>query len=218
MSQRLPAPDHDRILATKPRNSEVTLLPRRTRLTRLHFLGGAHPSDWHAFRTWGPTTSRFDHHPEPVGDHPAYGILYAGIGNAAFTTVLAECFASGSDSVGPIDRGRNRPMLTIFSLEDELRLLRLEGGWVTRAGGNQAICSGERDRARMWAREIHSCFADIDGVTYTSSVWGPGTCVALWERAARALPATPDAIRPLGDPSLATALAAAAIGLGVALV
>lgn len=217
MSEVLPRPDHQRILDATPRRTEVAILAAGTRITRLHRLGGPHQLRWGEFRTWGPTTSRFDHHPDPAGNHLGRGILYAATGKEAFTTVLAETFSAGQQVVGPIDRSDRRPAITVFELVAELRLLRLEGGWVTRAGGNQAICSGVRETSRLWAREIYGCYPDLDGVSYVSSVWGQGVCVALWERAGRALPARPIASRTLDDPAMFNALAAAAFDLGVAL-
>lgn len=217
MSEVLPRPDHQRILAATPRRGEIAVLAPGTRITRLHRIAGARTLRWDEFRTWGPTTSRFDHHPEPAGNHPGHGILYAAIGTGAFTTVIAETFSAGQQAVGPIDRSDRRPTITVFELAAGLRLLRLEGGWVTRAGGNQAICSGVRATSRLWAREIYACYPDLDGVSYVSSVWGGGACVALFERAGRALPPSPIASRTLDDPAMFDALGAAAFDLGVAL-
>lgn len=210
MSERLPPPDPVRIAATPPRRNELLTLRTGTRLVRLHYQGGAHPSGWNEFRTWGPTLARFDHHPSPEGDHPDFGILYASRGQDAFNTVLAEFFSRGGDTVGPIERSRNQPTLSVFTLDGPVRVLRLESSWVARAGGNQAICSGGRAQARAWARQIHATFPRVDGLLYRSSIWGPGACLALWERAERAVPTRPDATRLLDDPTMDVPLAAAA--------
>jgi hypothetical protein len=39
-----------------------------TRVWRVYFRGGPHPTRWNQMRTFGPTTARFDHHlPDPRG-------------------------------------------------------------------------------------------------------------------------------------------------------
>jgi hypothetical protein len=210
VSERLSPPDPVRIAATQPQRHELLTLRTGTRLVRLHYLGGAHPSGWNEFRTWGPTLARFDHHPGPEGDHPNFGILYASRGHEALNTVLAECFSHGGETVGPIERSRDQPTLSAFTIVGPVRVLRLESSWTTRSGGNQAICSGARAQARAWAREIHVAFPRIDGLLYPSSIWGPGACLALWERAARAMPSRPDVTRVLDDPIMGVPLAAAA--------
>ena len=87
-------------------------------------------------------------------------------------------------------------------------------GWMNRAGGNQAIRTGPRGVARDWARAIHRHHKDVVGLVYGSSVWGPGRCVALWERASSPFPAAPTATRQLNDPGLRDAVRAAADELG----
>lgn len=68
----LPAPDSSRF-PTSLSNGDVRTLPAGTTFGRIYDAGGAHPSRWHEFRRFGPTGSRFDHHPEPSGVHPDYG-------------------------------------------------------------------------------------------------------------------------------------------------
>jgi ABC-type multidrug transport system fused ATPase/permease subunit len=109
---------------------------------------------------------------------------------------------------------RGGPAATIITLAAEITLLNLDGGWVTRAGGNQAIRTGPRGVARDWSRAIYRHHQYLQGLACSSSVWGPGRCVALWERAEDAFPATPDASRDLDDPRLAEAIADAAEQLG----
>ena len=97
---------------------------------------------------------------------------------------------------------------------EDVDTLDLDGGWITRAGGNQAISSGRRGRARDWARAIYTGHPEVGGVAFSSSVWGPGRCIALWDRGARAIPAAPLASRTLSDPALSVAVSNAADLLG----
>lgn len=90
----------------------------------------------------------------------------------------------------------------------------LDGGWITRAGGNQGIRTGPRAMSRRWAQAIYQAHAEVHGLAYGSSLWGPGRCLALWERARPAWPSAPDATRLLDDPALRPALLAAAERLG----
>jgi hypothetical protein len=119
--------------------------------------------------------------------------------------------------MGPIDRIRNAPTFTRFDLDADLRLLDLNGGWITRAGGNQAIRTGSRNVAQRWSRAIYEAYAkshDLHGLRYDSSIWGPGQCILLWERAEVALPDFPVVSIPLGDARLDVAIASAARQLG----
>lgn len=212
MSEQLPSPDLARVAATKP---DVTRLQAETRLARVHYLGGSHPTGWDEMRHFGPTTSRFDHHPLPQDHHPDHGIAYLTTGNRAITTACAEVFQRADGSgVGPIDRTRRRPALAIFALASDITLLDLTTGWIARAGGNAAICSGPRTVCREWARAIHQAHGDtIDGIVYPSSVWPPGRCVAVWADALRVFPVTPIIARDLNDNRLDLWLDAAADAL-----
>lgn len=212
MSEQLPSPDPDRVAATTP---DVTLLQSGTDLARIHHLGGSHPTGWDEMRHFGPTTSRFDHHPLPQGHHPAHGIAYLTTGHRAVTTACAEVFQQADGSgVGPIDRTRRRPALAVFVLATDLTLLDLESGWIARAGGNAAICSGPRTMSREWARAIHQAHGGtIDGILYPSSVWPPGRCVAVWADAPSVFPVTPLMARDLNDNRLDLWLDAAANAL-----
>lgn len=133
----------------------------------------------------------------------------------SFTGAIAEYFQDGSGAgVGPVDRTLDDVTVTVFATAAALVMLDLDGGWVTRAGGNQALRTGARGTARHWARAIYARFPDVAGVAYSSSVWGPGRCLALWERAAPAVPAHPSATRALADSHLDTPLAHACSELG----
>lgn len=144
--------------------------------------------------------------------------MYCALGADAFVTALAEFFQHSTGRVGPIDRLAASPTATAFRLATSVRLLDLGSGWVTRAGGNQAIVAGLRTRARAWAGAIHQAHAHLDGLVYPSSVWGPGLCMALWERGRSALPRGPDLHRLLRDPVLDRPLADAAERLGTLLI
>lgn len=210
MSEQLAPPNLARVRSTTPRTKELVTLPVATRLVRVHPLGGPHPNRWDEYRSWGPTKSRFDHHPPPRRTHPTRRIAYAAQGDEAFTAALAEYFQDDSGGVAPFDLTHRRPAVSIFKLAAPVTLLDLDSGWVTRAGGNQAIRTGPRGRSRAWARAIYRAHPDVAGLAYGSSVWGPGRCAALWERAEAAMPSLPIATRTLDDPGLTSAIARSA--------
>ncbi len=217
MTERARPPHGPTVAATTIRDDDVLVLPRGQLVVRVHPLGGSHPRAWDELRGWGPTRARFDHHTLPARDHPTRRIMYLSWGADALTGALAEAFQDGARAAG-IDRGRDRMNLTAFALADALPLLDLDGGWLTRAGGNQAVLTGPRGTARMWARAIYRHHTGVAGLAYRSSVWGPGRCVALWDRGAHVVPSAPAATAPLVDPGLRSALAAAADTLGVPLI
>jgi hypothetical protein len=218
VSEHLPEPDRNRIASTATGSSDIVVLTSGTRLVRVHPQAGTYPMAWDEFRNWGPTQSRFDHHPEPTGAHVPEAIAYVTRGTGAFTAAIAEYFQDERCGVGPIDTELRLPAVTIFDLVADLTLLDLGSGWTTRAGGNQAIRTGRRSTARAWARAIYETHPDLDGLAYGSSVWGPGLCAALWERSASAFPAASVAYRSLNDPALSIAVRAAAFDLGTTLV
>jgi hypothetical protein len=170
------------------------------RLWRIYFRRGKYPSSWNDFRHFGPTSSRFDHQTLPKRLQ-ARGILYATHGSNAVLTALAEVF----QETRHIDRKRNDPWLAAFDLAVPVKLLDLSGTWPIRAGGNMAINSGGRGRAREWSRKIYSSYTDADGLWYPSSLVNR-PAVALYERAARAMPGAPVFNRPLTSPALANGL------------
>ena len=220
MSERLPPPVAARVRATVPRPDELAVLPAGTLVVRVHSLGGPHPSAWDAMRDWGPTKSRFDHHPPPPRAQRR-AIAYLAWGTDAFTTALAEYFQDDSGAgVGPFDLVTSHPAITLLELATEVVLLDLSGPWTTRAGGNQAVGNGRRWRSRQWARAVYAAFGNpgtahaAEGLAYRSSVWGPGHCAALWQTARSAFPPAPLATRLLDDPGARPALAKAAEKLG----
>ncbi len=193
-------PGGDALAGVEP----VTLvLPAGTMLVRIFFMGGAHPTDWNRFRHFGPTASRFDHHlpgsgGETDGSVQERGILYAALGERAFPTALAEVFQTGRT----IDRHARDPAVAFFRASAPLVLLDLTSAFATRIGASMAINTGPRARARRWARRLYEAYPDAHGIHYPSSMNANQPAAALFERAADAISAEPDLLRPLADPRL----------------
>jgi hypothetical protein len=202
VTERLPQPDATRIRDTPIRKGDLKIIAAGTHVVRVHALGGSHPIGWDQFRSWGPTRSRFDHQSPPTKAHPSRRVAYVAYGRNAFTCSLAEFFQDDGGGILPFDLERNRPAMSVFEMASDVRLLNLSAGWVIRAGGNQAITSGRRTTSRAWARAIYRHHAEVEGLAYPSSVWGPGRCVVLWERAEHCLPTTALGSRSLDDPYL----------------
>jgi hypothetical protein len=186
------------------------MLRSATRLWRLYFAGGPHPSAWNGFRFYGPTAARFDHHHDPPHMQER-GVLYAA---ANPTTCLAESF----QATRVIDRYAHQPWLVGFDLVAGLRLLDLAGTWPTRVGASMAINTGPRARARRWSRGIYAAYPYVAGLRYPSSIHANRDSVALYERALAALPPAPVFHRALADLALLPRLASAAATLGYRLV
>jgi len=81
-----------------------------------------------------------------------------------------------------------------------------------------AINSGPRDRARRWSAQLYEAYPHIHGIAYSSSMYANQPAVALFERAAFAVPKSPDAHRQLEDPGLENLLVATAEVIGYGLV
>lgn len=197
----LPEPTGDEILITSGR------------LTRIYHRDGPHPTTWSRFRHHGPlATGRFDPH-EPAAVAPqSRGVMYLarkGEGTSGLTTAVVE-FYQGARVIDPSTRA---PWTAMWTPVRPLALLDLGSTWTLRAGGNQALAAGDRNRAQEWARRIYTDLT-LDGITWTSSLLGRGRCLALFDRAADALPSAPDLHRPLGDPALRSALARTAATVG----
>lgn len=182
------------------------MLEAGTRLARIHFADGPFPGAWNRFRYYGPTASRFDPH-LPDADGGAMpqrrGVLYAACGEEAVPTALAEVFQAQR----LIDTRAGRPVLSVFDLAAPLRLLDLSGAFVTALGASTAIHSGPRPRARRWARQLYEAYPQSAGLLYCSSMYGNAPALALFERAAPALPPRPRVHRLLSDPALRAVLA-----------
>ena len=189
---------------------EWKTLAQGTALWRLYFRGGKHPTLWNTFRTFGPTSSRFDHH-LPASQPPDRAILYAA---AHGPTCLAEVF----QDTRVLDRIAKDPWLVGFSLQLPVVLLDLAGPWPTRAGASMAINTGPRPRSQRWSRVIYEAYPEGQGLHYPSSMHGNLPAVALYERSLPALPPVPIFHRPLRDPALLPVLKRIARDLGYGLV
>jgi hypothetical protein len=150
--------------------------------------------------------ARFDHHEEPPRLQDG-GILYAATQPRA---ALAEVFQAGR----LIDTRTDEPWLVGFRLAEPVQLLDLLGLWPTRAGASAAIHSGPRPMARRWARVIYTSYPEAQGVWYGSSMAASAPCVALFERAAGALPGAPSFHHALADATLEAFLVRIAAELG----
>jgi hypothetical protein len=186
--------------ATFPVPADKHSVPAGTLVWRIYARGGPHPSTWNAFRHFGPTGARFDHHTLPKRDQ-ARGILYGTTGSKAILTALAEYF----QDTHVIDRRRHTPWLVAFMLAKGLSLLDTTGLWPIQAGGNMAINSGSRAQARKWSRGIYKQYPPIVGIWYSSSLVG-NPCIALYERARDRLPGRPHFNESLASPKLLSGL------------
>ncbi len=189
---------------------EVRTLPAGTRLWRIYFRGGRHPTFWDTFRSFGPTRSRFDHHLPPSRAQQR-SIIYGALEGP---TCLAEVF----QQTRVIDRVASDPWLVGFDLTAALDLLDLTGTWPTRAGASMAISSGPRPRSQRWSQTIHEAYPHIQGLYYPASMFANQPAIALYERALTAVPAKPVFHRPLVDPALRGLLGKSARDLGYGLV
>jgi hypothetical protein len=189
---------------------ELRTVERGTLLWRVYFQGGAHSTRWDAFRVYGPTNARFDHHLKPPRIQ-ARGILYAA---EVGPTCLAEVF----QDTRVIDRMDRSPWLVAFELTRDLALLDLTGAWPTRAGASTAIHSGPRARARRWSAAIYGAFPNVAGLKYASSMNANQPAFAFYERASSAMPGAPKFHRALADPALRRYIDAAAQRFNYALV
>jgi hypothetical protein len=189
---------------------DVAVLPAGTRLYRIYFRGGEHPDGWNRFRDFGPLPSaRFDHQFEPPSVQER-AIQYAAVWEDAVATCVAEAF----QETRLVDTRRRDPQLAAFSLAEGVPLLSLRDRWPTRAGASANINSGPRPRCRRWSRTLYEAYPDVFGLLYASSMNGSRPAVALYERAARALPEAPDFNRPLSDAALLVPLERIASSLG----
>lgn len=167
----------------------VFTLPTNTALFRIHATSDTHWLQWHAFRGYGPTDSRFDHHdPPPHGQ--ARKIMYV-------ATQGPTCFAEYFQLTRRINRALRSPWLVMFHTIASLTLLDLTGSWPTRAGGSQEINTGDHPTCRAWSRAIYASYPDIDGLYYRAKMLGGHFSIALYERAIHAIPSAPALHFPL---------------------
>ena len=210
MSDRLPRPHRTRLEANPPTDDELEPLAAGTTVVRVHPLAGPHPQAWNELRAWGPTTSRFDQHTPPPRTHPTRRVAYVAVGANAVTGALAEFFQDAAGGIGPLALSYHHPAMTVFTLTGPVVVLDLDSGWVTRAGGNQAIRTGPRgcpDCGRGPStppirRSPGWCTARRCGVP--AGAWRCGNA------ASRAGPRPRTRPRTLADPALAVAVATAA--------
>lgn len=202
---KFPEPPTPAALAAIPPERHV--LPAGTELWRIYFRGGAHPTLWGQLRSFGPTRSRFDHHPPPPRVHADRSILYAA--ESALTSI-AEVFQDQR----LVDRRRGDPWLVAFRIARDVTLLDLTRAWPTRAGASMNINSGPRPRAQRWSQRIHAAYPTVEGITYPSSMNAKAPAVALYERGITCLPGAPSFHRSLADPSLLAVLQNAALRFG----
>jgi hypothetical protein len=189
---------------------ELRIVARGTLLWRVYFRGGPFPSQWNELRSFGPTGSRFDHQTLPKRVQ-ARAVLYAAEHGP---TCIAEVF----QETRVIDRTDRAPWLVAFRLARDITVLDTTGAWPTRAGASTALHSGARTRARHWAQAIYEAYPNVEGILYCSSMDANRPAHAVWERAASALPASPEFHRALADPAIQPELEGAALRFNYAIV
>ena len=186
-----------------------------TRLARVYYAASRHRIAWNAFRYFGPLNARWDHH-VPTAERGAVtqgrGVYYAA---PDAKTCLAEVFQTARR----IDRAFQSPWLAVFECAQPLLVVDLTGDFATRMGASMAIHSGDRGRARGWARDLYEAFPNIQGVRYASSMNGGEPAFALNELAQRSalFPPHPLFHRALADDVMIDPLKHAAQALGYAL-
>lgn len=223
MSEHLPPPDPSRFPSLDAGPSWVRELPVATALFRIFRAGGPHPSEWFDFREFGPLDARFDPHPEATGEHPGCGVMYAVVegGSPAGPThdsAFAACLLEVFQQHRIVRRSAGAPTLAAFEAARPLRLLDLnDSDWVSVAGGNAALSSGDRARSRAWARAIRASYPELDGVIAASSVVPNARVAALWEPARDALPRHPLALLRLDRAELTGVIDAVAERYGYVL-
>lgn len=202
-------PSADQLKSLSP---AIKQLAAGTRLWRVYFRGGAHPTRWSEFRYVGPLDSRFDHHAVTKDGRPSLqklGVFYAG---AHPTTCLAEVY----QKTRTINRWYREPWLVGFELRQSVELLDLTGAFVTRSGASMALMSTARSVSRQWARGYYAAYPGLDGFYYPSSMHANEPAVVLNEQAdARGvLPHHPRFHRALSDPAMLSILRNAARTVG----
>lgn len=186
-------PDLERLRGLSP---TIISIPTGTMLHRVYRRGGEHPTVWNAFRHFGPTAARFDHH---LRDHKkrAYlqdrGIFYAA---TDIITALAEVYQDKR----AVNRTANQPWLVSYALASPITLLDLSGTFPVKAGGSMKLVSGATLYAQNWSRGFYDCYPEIHGVYYPSSLTNRPV-VAVYERAVslKLFPLNPQFHRALRD-------------------
>ena len=193
---KLPStPDAARLRELPP---SLITLPAGTRLSRIYQRSGNYPTSWDAFRHFGSTGARFDHHEPDAQNRPggqARGIMYLASDGL---TALAEAFQEKRT----VNRWSHQPWLVTAETATELSLLNLTGDFCVQAGGSMKLISGPTVYAQNWSRAFYEGYESIHGLYYPSSLTNRPV-VALYERA---LDATSLLTAPLLHRALADAL------------
>lgn len=165
-------------------------------LYRIHRIEGHHRVHWDEMRTWGPTLdSRWDPHPEPVGDHESEAVMYTA---TDYTTAFGEVF-QGTRSV-TLSASR---ALASWVPRRTLRLLDLTDTWAVRNGASGSLDSAPHSTCRAWAREIRNTWPDLDGLL-TQSTITKRRVVTLFAPARDSFPDGPRFSRPLTHRAVAS--------------
>src|SRR5690606_24853159 len=85
-----------------------------------------------------------------------------------------------------------------------------DSDWVTVAGGNSALTSGDHAQSRQWARAIRMRYPELDGVVAASALVPSARTVALWSPAISAIPRHPLALIRLDRAELTSVIEAIA--------
>lgn len=194
---------------------DIFVLAEGAPLCRIFLRGGAHPVEWNEFRFWGPANSHFDHHETDHAGNSTLGIrgIYYAAGTGPLSG-LGVCLAEVFQSTRVIDSDSDKPWFTVFLTVRDLELLDMRGPFATRMGASAAINSGAKKRAQRWSKVLYEAFPAVDGIIYPSSMGGGSDAIALYERAANALPTGPRFHRSLNDPSLIPEILRAARKIG----
>ena len=213
------APDRARLKALKP---ALTSLPAGQPLARVYFRAGRHPVRWSDLRYFGPVRSaRFDHH-EPASDGSGQlqscGILYCALADDTSLAGLDACLAEVFQATRTASLTIDSPAWAVFALTAEVTLLDLRGRWPTKAGASQALSTGPKSSARLWARAFHEIYPQIQGLIHPSAMAGGRYNVALNERALHAISATPQIHYDLADRKIDRVVRKAAGSIGYCIV
>ncbi len=187
------APDLDRLWSLAP---DLITLKAGTELNRIYRRGSAHPTLWDAFRHYGPTSARFDHHEPDTHGKPfdqTRGVAYfAGDGRTAI--------AEGFQEKRTVNRHVTRVWLVTIELTADLSLLNLTDTFCVQAAGSMKLVSGPTVYSQNWSRGFYEYYADIHGLYYPSSLINR-PAVALYDRAlaVKPFPSTPLYQRALDD-------------------
>ena len=189
-------PDLDRL---RDREPSLFAMPAGSTLHRVYRRGGPYPTLWNAFRFFGPTLARFDHHFPDSGGAPGAqerGIFYAA---GDIITAVAKVFQQKRT----VNRHADHPWLASFVLSRELTLLDLTGTFPVSVGASLKLVSGATLYSQNWSRGFYDSYPEIDGLYYLSSLTNRAV-VALYERALdpSPFPMAPLVHRALDDPLL----------------